>query len=577
MKDHRKKLPIGIDSFEKLRANEYYYVDKTGLIADLLDNLSEVTLYTRPRRFGKSLNMSMLESFFSPGSDKRIFAGLKISGEETLCEQYMGQYPVISISLKGLDGGSYATTFRQAIRLINREAGKVYRQVRDGNKLLPEEMEKLYVLRQADMDESTLFDSLYTLSEILEKHYDRKVILLIDEYDVPLAKAYENGYYEPMILLIRNLFQAALKTNEHLQFAVLTGCMRISKESIFTGLNNLKVLGIADARSDEYFGFTDAEVRELLAYYDLSDRYDTAREWYDGYRFGNVNVYCPWDVINYCDTLRWDPEAEPENYWINSSGNSIIRTLIEHSSNASTRDDIEALINGETVEKVIRQDLTYPEIYNSIENIWSVLYTTGYLTLNGRRNGEYFPLIIPNLEVRSIFAGQILTMFRESVKDDKDSLTRLCKEMQEGQVSGIEESLNEYLSRTISIRDTAVRKAMKENFYHGLLVGLLSARDQWAVRSNSEAGEGYSDITVRDRGRRLAMVIEVKYADDGDMDAVCRRALEQIEEKHYAEGLYDDGFDHILKYGIAFYKKGCRVMVRGDTAVISECAGFEGA
>ena len=561
MRDRRKKLPIGIENFETIIKEDYYYVDKTGLIADLIESGGLVTLFTRPRRFGKSLNMSMLSHFFSPNTDKSIFEGLSIAHDTELCVKYMGQYPVISLSLKSICAADYDTAYRMAASLVREAALDVYRQVKDCDELLPAERRELDALMQPSLDVDALYGSLYTLSGILHRSYNRKVVILIDEYDVPLAKAWDLGYYDSMVLLIRNLFERSLKTNDHLQLAVLTGCMQISKESIFTGLNNLKVLGTADARSDESFGFTDQEVRELLTYYDLSDRYEEAREWYDGYRFGNVNVYCPWDVINFCDQLRCDPEAEPENYWINSSGNSIIRTLIEYSENASTMDDIEVLVNGGTIEKVIRQDLTYPELYASNDNIWSVLYTTGYLTQKGRRSGNHFQLGIPNLEVRSIYAEQILTLFRENVYQDKGSMSKLWEMLETGNVSGIEASLNEYLSRTISIRDTAVRKALKENFYHGLLVGILSARDRWAVRSNSESGDGYSDIQVRDISARMAMVIEVKYADDGDMETVCLRALNQIDEMHYTENLREDGFDRILKYGIAFYKKRCRVMV----------------
>ena len=564
MKDHRKKLPIGIDGFEKLRANEFYYVDKTGLIADLLSNLSEVTLYTRPRRFGKSLNMSMLEAFFSPDSDKSIFDGLKISGEESLCEQYMGQYPVISMSLKSICADNYDIAYRMAAALIREAAAKVYLQVRDSDKLMPMDRDGLEALMQATVGADALYGSLYTLSAILCRHYGRKVILLIDEYDVPLAKAHENGYYEQMVLLIRNLFEKALKTNDNLQFAVLTGCMRISKESIFTGLNNLKVLGISDVRSSEYFGFTDGEVRDLLAYYGLSDRYETVREWYDGYRFGNVNVYCPWDVINYCDLARYDTNAFPENYWINTSSNAVIRKFLKYSDSSTVQSEIETLINGGEVEKSIHQELTYADMYSSLDNLWSVLFTTGYLTQTQRLDTRRFCLVIPNEEIRDIFTEQILDLFRENVRRDSALLGRLCDALQTGDAASAQKSLGDYLRRTISIRDTAVRRSLRESFYHGLLLGILSAKENWDVSSNQEAGDGYSDLIVRLNNYELAMIIELKYADDGDMDAVCRRALEQIEEKHYAEGLYDDGFDHILKYGIAFYKKRCRVMVRSE-------------
>ena len=558
MINDKKMLPIGIEFFDTMMRDNYYYIDKTGLIVDLLMNKAGVTLFTRPRRFGKSLNMSMLENFFSIEKDQSIFAGLRVSEEEDLCEQYMGKYPVISISLKGIQADCFGDARAFTVGVICQEARKHY-YLFDSPELAPSDREAYGNLLRQNMDNYTLHRSLLVLSQLLELHYGRKVILLIDEYDVPLAKAHEKGYYDQMVILIRNLFEQGMKTNSSLKMAVLTGCMRISKESIFTGLNNLCVMSIGNPEFAEYFGFTDEEVRRMLEYYGLADHYETIRDWYDGYQFGGTGVYCPWDVINYIRLLRSDPEAEPENFWANSSGNSIVRRLIEYSGNASVQDEIERLINGETIEKTIRQDLTYPEMYDSIDNIWSVLYTTGYLTLDGRRRGNRCRLVIPNMEVRMIFADQILGMFDENVRCDRESMRLLWEAMKVGDIPGIEESLNDYLARTISIRDTAVRNILKENFYHGLLVGILSMKDDWRVNSNSESGDGYSDILVRDRNRRFAMVIEVKYAEDGDVESAARAALRQIEEKRYAEVLQREKFTDIRKYGIAFHLKECAV------------------
>ena len=560
MMTDKKMLPIGIEFFDTMMKDNYYYIDKTGLIVDLLKNKAGVTLFTRPRRFGKSLNMSMLENFFSIEKDQSIFNGLRVSEEKALCERYMGKYPVISVSLKGIQADCFEDARALAVGIICREAGK-HACLLDSPELAASDHKAYENLLCQDMDNNTLRSSLLVLSQLLERYYGQKVILLIDEYDVPLAKAHEKGYYDQMVTLIRNLFEYGLKTNSSLEMAVLTGCMRISKESIFTGLNNLCVMSIGNPEFAEYFGFTDEEVRRMLEYYGLSDHYETIRDWYDGYQFGGTGVYCPWDVINYVRLLCSDPEEEPENFWANSSGNSIVRRLIEYSGNASVQDEIERLINGETIEKTIRQDLTYPEMYDSIDNIWSVLYTTGYLTQGGRRRGNRLRLVIPNMEVRTIFADQILGMFDENVRSDRESMRLLWEAMEQGDVPGIEESLNDYLARTISIRDTAVRNILKENFYHGLLVGILSTKDDWRVNSNTESGDGYSDILVRDRNRRFAMVIEVKYAEDGDVESAAMAALRQIEEKRYAEILQREKFTDIRKYGIAFHLKECAAVL----------------
>lgn len=558
----KKNLPIGIDNFEKIRKNDFYYVDKTGMIIDLLHSWCEVTLFTRPRRFGKSLNMSMLKAFFSPDSDKRIFDGLKISKERELCEQYMGKYPVLAFSLKSVNAESFRVAYDMVCDIVRDLAIEVDLLVKGDEWLHPGDRFKLERLLQEQIPESALYGSLRTLSDILSKHYKNEVIILIDEYDVPLAQAYERGYYDQMVILTRNLFEQALKTNDSLRFAILTGCMRISKESIFTGLNNLRFLGVTDTRWDEYFGFTDLEVRELLNYYEISDQSEVVREWYDGYRFGNVHVYCPWDVINYTDVVRLDKKAFPENYWINSSGNHVVRTLIGYIDSADVKGDIEALVNGEAVEKTVRQELTYQDMYASIENIWSVLLTTGYLTQEERISTSRFRLVIPNREVRDIFIEQILELFREDVRRDGQTQTEICDALSAQDTDAVERFLGAYLKKTISIRDTAVRRTLKENFYHGLLLAILSVKAGWSVTSNQEAGDGYSDIQVRFDNYETAMVIEVKYAEDGDMDAVCEKALKQIEDKRYMERLWEEGFAKVLTYGISFHRKRCRVMVK---------------
>ena len=556
----KKNLPIGIDNFEKIRKNDFYYVDKSGLITDLLNNWNEVTLFTRPRRFGKTLNMSMLESFFSPITDKSIFDGLKISKEGDLCEKYMGKYPVIFLSLKGIEARDFNSAYDKVHQKIQEIAMNVDMQTRGNEKIHPVQRKKLNKLLQDDIRSAELEFSLYNLSCILEAHYGQKVIILIDEYDVPLAKAHENGYYGEMVSLIRNLFDNALKTNNSLQFAILTGCMRVSKESIFTGLNNLQVRSVSDEEYDEYFGFTDAEVREMLKYYGFPEYYDVVRDWYDGYRFGRTAIYCPWDVICYCRKLCTDSEKSPENYWINSSGNSVVRKFIECSSNARIKNEIEKLVNGGVVEKELRQELTYQDIYASVDNIWSVLFTTGYLTLKERLDGNRFRLVIPNREIRYIYTKQIMELFRENVENDGETLKRICDALQVGDSREVEACFNDYLERTISIRDTFTRKDKKENFYHGILIGILGLKEKWDISSNEESGRGYSDIIIRDTRARLAIVIEVKYEED-DLEAVAERALKQIDEKQYADKLCKGKFDKILKYGIACYQKECRVAV----------------
>ena len=559
----RRKLPIGIDGFEKIRTNDFYYADKTLFIKELLQNWGEVNLFTRPRRFGKTLNMSMLKCFFEIGGDPALFEGLKIAQEKELCEKYMGKFPVISISLKSVDGLSYEAAVTALRRAIGNEACR-FGFLTESERLGQNDKE-LYMGLTAVKDgkylmtDGVLTDSLKTLSLLLEKHYGQKAILLIDEYDVPLDKAFQAGYYDEMVSLIRNLLGNALKTNDSLYFAVLTGCLRISKESIFTGLNNPKVHTISDVRYDEYFGFTNADVDELLEFYGLSAYKDTIKDWYDGYRFGDTDVYCPWDVINYCDELLADPSAEPENYWANTSGNDLIRRLLKK-ANQSTRNDVEQLINGGTIIKPIRQELTYREVEDSIDNIWSVLYSTGYLTCRRRVPGKKMELVLPNWEVRELFIELVKDWFEETTQADSGRISRFCEAFPSGDTDTIQKMLGDYLWDSISVRDTAVRRNMKENFYHGMLLGLLQNQDSWLVKSNAETGEGYSDISIQTPDR-VGIVIELKYADDGNLEKACAEALGQIEEKKYAESLKRRGTKKVLKNGSAFYEKECMVVM----------------
>ena len=559
----RKKLPIGIDGFEKLRTNDFYYVDKTGFIADLLRDWGEVNLFTRPRRFGKTLNMSMLKCFFEIGTDKSLFDGLKIAENKELCAEYQGQFPVIFISLKSVDGLTFEAAAAALRTVIGREASR-FQFLRDSDKLTKEDREWYESLIHVDkglfdMEDELLAGSLKNLSQLLAKHYGRKVVILIDEYDVPLDKAFQGGYYDEMVSLIRNLFGNALKTNDNLQFAVLTGCLRISKESIFTGLNNLNVMTVSDPYFCDSFGFTDDDVKELLDYYGLGAYRDAMRDWYDGYQFGNVSIYCPWDVIKYAQILLRDPEAEPENYWANTSGNGIIRRLLQK-ADQTTRDEVEQLINGETIVKTVRQELTYRDIEDSIDNIWSVLYSTGYLTSRGRLPGKQMKLALPNREVRELFIDLVKDWFREETRADTSRINRFCAAFPKGDVATIQDMLHDYLWDSISVRDTAVRSNMKENFYHGMLLGLLQSQGSWIVRSNAETGIGYSDISVA-TPERLGMVIELKYAEDGNLEAACTKALAQIDEKKYDEALRRRGMKTILKYGIAFWEKECQVVL----------------
>ena len=560
-----KKLPIGIENFEEIRREDFYYVDKSHVIEQLLTQWGKVNLFTRPRRFGKSLNMSMLQSFFEIGKDKTLFDGLRISDNQELCEKYQGKFPVVSVSLKGINGATYEEARRFLIKTINEEARRLS-VLSDSTELDGTDHELLTQLKKKEMTNDSLVYSIRELTELLEKHYGSKVIVLIDEYDVPLAKANENGYYDEMVLLIRNLFENALKTNSSLKFAVLTGCLRIAKESIFTGLNNFKVYSITDKSFDETFGFTDAEVKELLRYYGQEKYYETVKEWYDGYRFGNVDVYCPWDVINFCSDHLADPGLEPKNYWANTSGNSVISHFIDSVGKPQklTRMELEQLVNGGIVQKEINSELTYKELYSSIDNLWSTLFMTGYLTQRGEPSGNRYNLVIPNREIRNIITNHILKMFKENVKDDGKTVSDLCDALLNQNPEKVELIFTEYMKKTISIRDTFARKPTKENFYHGLLLGILGFKENWSVMSNRESGDGFGDILIRIEDEDVGIVIEVKYADDGNLQGECEKALQQIIDIRYTESLEQEGIHTIIKYGIACYRKKCKVLMRID-------------
>ena len=560
-----KKLPIGIENFEEMRREDFYYVDKSHVIEQLLTQWGKVNLFTRPRRFGKSLNMSMLQSFFEIGKDKTLFDGLRISDNQELCEKYQGKFPVVSVSLKGINGATYEEARRFLIKTINEEARRLS-VLSDSTELDETDHELLTQLKKKEMTNDSLVYSIRELTELLEKHYGSKVIVLIDEYDVPLAKANENGYYDEMVLLIRNLFENALKTNNSLKFAVLTGCLRIAKESIFTGLNNFKVYSITDKSFDETFGFTDAEVKELLRYYGQEKYYETVKEWYDGYRFGNVDVYCPWDVINFCSDHLADPGLEPKNYWANTSGNSVISHFIDSVGKPQklTRMELEQLVNGGIVQKEINFELTYKELYSSIDNLWSTLFMTGYLTQRGEPSGNRYNLVIPNREIRNIITNHILKMFKENVKDDGKTVSDLCDALLNQNPEKVELIFTEYMKKTISIRDTFAQKPTKENFYHGLLLGILGFKENWSVMSNRESGDGFGDILIRIEDEDVGIVIEVKYADDGNLQGECEKALQQIIDIRYTEALEQEGIHTIIKYGIACYRKKCKVLMRID-------------
>lgn len=555
-------LPMGIENFKEIRTGRYYYVDKTRLIKTLLENFGKVNLFTRPRRFGKTLNMSMLKHFFGIGNDCALFDGLEIAKEKGLCDEYMGKFPVISITLKGATGLDFEEAKGMLRHIIGNEAMRFQFLMQSGQ-LTEWEQERYKALINIDktgaftMSDGLLKDSLHMLSQLLQKHYGQNVVMLIDEYDVPLDKAYRSGYYDSMVELIRILFGNAFKTNESLKFAVLTGCLRILKESIFTGLNNFKVYTVKDVRYKEYFGFTDAEVRQMLEYYGLAGQYDAVKEWYDGYRFGDVGIYCPWDVINYCGDLRDESVAEPQNYWVNTSSNDIVRRFI-NKADASTKNEIEQLVNGGIIRKKIRQELTYRDLDSKIDNLWSILFTTGYLTQCGQDDGGMTGLVIPNKEIQWIYKEQIQDWFEEETRRDVQKLEKLGRAFEENDTVVIEQEFTSYLRKTISIRDTDTK--MKENFYHGILLGLFAGMDGWKVKSNAESGDGYSDISVEVEEKEIGIIIELKYAEKAAFDVRCREALQQIHDRNYEDALVYDGMKTIYRYGIACYKKRCKVI-----------------
>lgn len=563
--EKKLKLPIGIENFSELRKRNYYYVDKTELIEQVLEDGSQVILFTRPRRFGKSLNMSMLKSFFEKETDPALFEGLYIAQNIELCRQYMGQYPVISISLKGVDSNSYEGAYKLLVQSICDEVER-FQFLIESNELTQIDKKRYFELIDRKMEPDTLAVSLKGLTLLLEKHYHQKVVVLIDEYDVPLAKAYENGYYDEMILLIRNLFGNVLKTNDSLAFAVLTGCLRIAKESIFTGLNNFKVYSITDDEFDETFGFTNKEVMEMLQYYGLSDRFDEVKEWYDGYRFGNADVYCAWDVVNYCRDHCKNPNAELKNYWMNTSGNDVINHFIDSINDPGmlTKGELERLVNGEFITQKVDEMITYKELYSSIDNLWSTLFMTGYLTQRGYIGNGYYRLAVPNREICNIIIERVLTLFRKEVAQNGKLLEDFCNAIVSANEAAVEQLLTEYMEKTISIRDNFAR-SLHENFYHGLMIGILGYRRDWEILSNRESGDGFSDILIEttEPENEIGVVIELKYSsDEKNLDTDCRGALQQIEDKNYVQELCNKGYRKILKYGIAFYHKKCRVMVK---------------
>ena len=551
------KLPVGIDDFKKIREAGFYYVDKTKLIEQLLQSWGEVTLFTRPRRFGKTLNMSMLKSFFEIGAEKSLFQGLYISEKEKLCAEYMGKYPVIFLSLKGVEGLHFADAQKMLMTIINNEVRRHY-YLKTSDKLTVEDRKQFEkMLLNEDVN---LVDSLRLLSQLLYLHYDQKVVILIDEYDVPLDKAFKNGYYQEMVSLIRGLFGQALKTNEFLQFAVLTGWLRVSKESIFTGLNNFEINSIVDIEHEEGFGFTDAEVMQMLKYYHCTERYSDIKEWYDGYHFGNADIYCPWDVINFVKKLLTDSNAKPSAFWINSSGNDLVKLFVDK-ADQSTKDEIERLVAGESVTKRIRLDLTYDEIENSIDNVWSVLFTTGYLTNIGNPESGVYELVIPNREVHEVFVLQIQEWFQRSVAKE-ESMPEFSKAILNADAEELQKQLNVIMSRMISVLDTKAREEQKENFYHGLLLGLLrGSNPDWLIKSSRESGDGYSDILIEPENPDVGIIIEVKHAASiSGLDKACENAMAQIKNRRYDETLRENGRCDILAYGIAFHKKRCRVV-----------------
>ena len=553
------RLPLGVEFFDTIRKEQYYYIDKTGLISDLEKRMGKVNLFTRPRRFGKTLNMSMLQCFYELGTDSSLFDGLRIAQDKDLCEQCLGQFPVIFLTLKDVEGLGYCNAEANLSRLMQLEALR-HEELKTSDKLLPEEL-TAYTALCSGLQGEALADSLRLLTQLLARHYEREVVVLIDEYDVPLAKAYHAGYYKEMAALLRTFLGKALKTNSYLYRAVLTGCLRVSKESVFTGLNNFIINTIVDEGAEEYFGFTPDEVDGLMHYYAIENHASVMKEWYDGYRFGKAEIYCPWDVINYANKLRFNNAAAPEAFWVNTSGNELVQHFV-HKADKNTKNELEQLLEGECIEKSLRLDLTYNELDRSIDNLWSVLFTTGYLTTSGGAVNGMYKLKLPNREVREVFLHKIKEWFDNELVRKSSVTNELNQALASGDAASVEKKLNLIMSRMISIMDTKAKEAQKENFYHGLLLGLLRSEPEWLVLSNAESGDGFSDILVETEEPDTGIVIEVKYAAVfGELDGACKKALEQIRVRRYDERLRNEGRTHIYAYAIAFHKKRCRIAV----------------
>lgn len=557
----KSPLPIGIEDFKELIDNNYYYVDKTVLVKELLDNRSKVSLFTRPRRFGKTLGLSMLKYFFEKvyGQDGKeennryLFEGLNIMNAGQEYTRQLGQYPVISLSLKS----AKQPDFPRAYTMLKRQIANEFRRHRYiADKLEESDRERFYSIMRETAEESSYLDALAFLSRILKDIYNKNTIILLDEYDVPLENAYFNGFYEQMTDFIRSLFESALKTNPNLEFAVITGCLRVTKESIFTGLNNLKMVSILDVNYSEYFGFTQLEVEQMLQAYEITGRQDEVKSWYNGYCFGKSEVYNPWSIIMYVDSLRQDKEAKPRPYWANTSSNSIVRELIEHADN-SVKQEMENLIEGGTVEKPVHEEITYEDIYKTVDNLWNFLFFTGYLKKVGERLEDvttYVTLGIPNLEVKYIYKNTILTWFESQIRQ-KD-LTGLYKALLNKESKQLEKELSKNLMETISFYD------YREDYYHGFLGGLLKMMEGYTIKSNRESGLGRSDLQLLSAPYEgKAVIIELKIADTyAELEEKAVVALEQIEEKRYDAELKLEGYHEFIKYGISFYKKLCRVI-----------------
>ena len=549
-----KPLPIGVDNFENLITKGYYFIDKTLFIRDLLDMKGEVNLFTRPRRFGKTLNMSMLRYFFEIGEDnEELFAGTKIMSAGEKYRNAMGQFPVVSLSLKSMKQPSYELSFEMLKKAVREEYARHWKTVEAGGRLGGADQERYQRIRDLKGTDADYADALKYLSECLYTATGRKTIILIDEYDVPLENAFFSGFYDRMIALIRSLFESALKTNENLEFSVVTGCLRNSRESIFTGLNNLKIMSITADAYAEYFGFTPDEVEEMLRFYDLDKNLKTVRQWYDGYQFGSTEVYNPWSVINYVDSCRTNKDAFARPYWSNTSSNSIVRTLVEK-ADMSAKQEIEALIEGKTITKPIHEDITYEDMDSTQDNLWNFLFFTGYLKkIRERQEGEtiYMEMAIPNSEVRYVYKNTVLRWFEE--KTDKKELSPLYESILNGNTEKMAEILSENLMETISFYD------YQESYYHGFLAGMLKNIGNYIVLSNRESGNGRPDILLKYPSvRGKAVIIEIKVSKTyQELEKKCDEALRQIEEQRYEEELRQEGYQNIMKYGVAFYRKEC--------------------